>query len=107
MVPSKEVNKMSVYNGPIIGNQEVLQELIAEVRQQMLNFPCMDILEILPYVHKGKFVRIPAYYDGYMGFGSSTALVGEETIRVCNCYKDRKNFPFSEIQAAATFLQEV
>lgn len=61
---------------------------------------------IYPWVHRNRFVRIPAY-DGYMGFAPATALVGKSCIRVCNSYGERRKFPLSEVRAAAVFLVEV
>lgn len=62
---------------------------------------------IYPWVHRNRFVRVPVYWDGYMGFGPATALVGKSCIRVRNAYGERRKFPLSEVRAAAVFLVEV
>lgn len=61
---------------------------------------------VLPWVHKGKFVRIPPYYDGHLGFGSATAMVMEDrSIRVRNSYGETRTF--TDPQLAGQFLTEV
>ena len=59
-----------------------------------------------PWVHKGRFIRVPEYNDGWMSFAASTAFVKRNGhIVVLNSYGSRKLF--QDPSLAGQYLAEV
>ena len=83
--------------------QQVYQSALSVVTDNGTSFPPGFVF---PWVHKGRFIRVPEYNDGWMSFAASTAFVKRNGhIVVLNSYGSRKLF--QDPSLAGQYLAEV
>ena len=88
-----------------------MQEIVQQVYQSAFNNLTANGEEFptgftFPWVHKGRFVRIPRYQDEFSTFGAATAMVHKNgLIDVVSSYGHRRLFVDPEL--AGQFLAEV